>query len=82
MGCPESHGQGSKAAFIGAVKSAAVVQQAAVQVKADVGLETLRETLQNLQENQVQIRIRDMFHFKFKSIFVPCICLNKSTNVI
>lgn len=52
MGRPEPHGQGSKAALIGAVKSAAVLQKAAVQVKADVGLETLRETLQNLQENQ------------------------------
>lgn len=47
----EAHGQSSQAAFVGASKSFAVLQQTAVEMEADVGLQTLRKTLQNLQGN-------------------------------
>lgn len=43
VGGPEAHGQSSQAAFVGAAESFAVLQEAAVQMEADVGLQTLGE---------------------------------------
>lgn len=48
MGCLEPHGQGAQAALGGAAESFASLQQALVEVEADVGLQALRETLQHL----------------------------------
>lgn len=48
MGGLELHGQGPEAALGGAFEGLAVLQQRAVQVEADVGLETLGEALQHL----------------------------------
>lgn len=48
VGGLELHGQGPEAALGGAFKGLAVLQQRAVQVEADVGLETLGEALQHL----------------------------------
>lgn len=45
MGGLESHGQSPQAAFVGTPKGLAVLEQAAVQMEADVSLQTLRETL-------------------------------------
>lgn len=44
VGGLESDGQSPQAAFVGATKGFAVLQQTAIQVKADVRLETLRKT--------------------------------------
>lgn len=41
----EAHGESAQAAFVGAPKSPAVLQQAAVQMQANVSLQTLREAL-------------------------------------
>lgn len=48
MGGLEPHGQGAEAAVGGAVEGLAALQQALVEVEADVGLQALRETLQHL----------------------------------
>lgn len=49
VGGLELHGQRPEAAFGGAFKSLAVLQQRPVQMETDVCLETLRETLQHLE---------------------------------
>lgn len=41
----EAHGESSQAAFVGSSKGLAVLQQAAVQMQANVSLQTLREAL-------------------------------------
>lgn len=51
VGGLEAHGQRPQAALVGASKRLAVLQQAAVQMEADVSLQTLRETLQHLRRN-------------------------------
>lgn len=48
VGGLEPHGQGAEAAVGGAVEGLAALQQALVEVEADVGLQALRETLQHL----------------------------------
>lgn len=48
VGGLELHGQGPEAALGGAFEGLTVLQQCAVQVEADVGLETLGEALQHL----------------------------------
>lgn len=48
VGGLELHGQRPEAALGGAFKSLAVLQQRAVQVEADIGLETLGEAFQHL----------------------------------
>lgn len=49
VGGLELHGQRPEAAFGGAFKSLAVLQQRPVQMETDVCLETLRKTLQHLE---------------------------------
>lgn len=49
VGGLELHGQRPEAAFGGAFKSLAVLQQCPVQMEADICLETLRETFQHLR---------------------------------
>lgn len=41
----EAHGESSQAAFVGASKSFAVLQQSAVQMQANVSLQAFREAL-------------------------------------
>lgn len=41
----EAHGEGSQATFVGATESFAVLQQRAVQMQANVSLQTFREAL-------------------------------------
>jgi len=50
VGGLELHGQGAQAALGGPAEGPAVLQEAAVEVQADVGLEALGEALQNLRE--------------------------------
>lgn len=49
VGGLELHGQRPEAALGGAFKSLAVLQQRAVQMEADIGLETLGEAFQHLR---------------------------------
>lgn len=48
VGGLELHGQCSEAALGGAFESLTVLQQSAVQVETDIGLEALREPLEHL----------------------------------
>ena len=49
MGGLEAHGQGPQAALGGPLEGLAVLQQDPVEVQADVRLETLWETFQDLR---------------------------------
>lgn len=52
VGCLETHGQSSQAAFVGSSKGFTVLQQSPVQMETDVGLKTLGETLQHLHRHK------------------------------
>lgn len=52
VGGLELHGQRPEAALGGAFKSLTVLEQCAVQVEADICLETLWETFQHLGERE------------------------------
>lgn len=54
VGGLELHGQGSQAALGGSSEGPAMLQQGAVQVQADVGLQALREALQHLERGAGQ----------------------------
>lgn len=54
VGGSEAHGQRAQAAFVGPPEGLAVLQQAAVQVQANVSLQTFGEALQNLQKESAR----------------------------
>lgn len=48
MGCLEPHGQGPEAALGGSMKRLTALEEVLVEVKADICLQALWETLQDL----------------------------------
>lgn len=60
MGSLELHGQGPQAALASSSEGLAILEESAVEVEADIGLQAVRETFQHLDEGHLFI-IRQLY---------------------
>lgn len=77
MGCLEPHGQGSEAALGGSVKCLTALEEVLVEVEADICLQALWETLQDLKcETRVKADTIVVRWDVERSIFKSCHCFD------